>query len=423
MNNNQNLIMISALNIPYHIKTISLVKQGLIMMLIMALLSLVLPARTFSQTDGEPDISLDLNIDEQLSNAQVISLTSLGIDRRGRGQQLARLMLRNNENRKVNDLYFNFVVESSQHGQIATGYQSNNRPFSLDANQVVNTNNNMIQDGINQIEEKLYFDSELTSSGEELYNELEGSTRLPNDIYTLNVKITQNQNLEAGGNVVAEATATIGSTPSVEMRDIYLQTPGGETGEEAIINTSYPEFAWDGGAPNATYRLLVVEDNESDSPEDLIQSAKSTQAALVESGGSGEGSLLEFENVDALLNRSTFQYPSSGVQSLESGQTYYWQVIAMIRGAGQTEEVSSEIWSFSLESGPGDVGEIQEEQLQTMLEELLGTEQYNQLQDQGYDLQSIIINGQTLEGPAAATRLSNFMEKVRTEEVTVTVEQ
>lgn len=393
--------------------TKSPLKSGLTLAISIALFTLLFPINTHSQ----PDISLDLSINKQLNNAQIISLTTLGIDRRGRGQQLARLILRNRDNKNVDNLYFNFTVETSQHGVIATGYQRNPHPFSLDANQVVTTNNNMIQDGINQIEEKLYIDAELTKSGEDLYNDLEGSTRLPNDIYTFTVTITQNRNLESGGSVVAQTSATIGNTPSVEISDIYLQTPGGVVGEEARINSSYPEFAWDGSS-NATYRLLVVEDNGTDSPQDLIQSAKSTEPVL-ENGTSGQGTLLEFEHADVRISRSTFQYPTSGVQSLESGNTYYWQVIAIIKGAGQTQEVTSEIWNFTLESSSGTDQIRQEEQLQTMLEEMLGAEQYNELQEQGYDFQSIVINGQTLEGPAAVARLSNFMRKVKSEEITV----
>jgi len=395
-------------------------KHGLWFIFAVVLFSFLVPQHIYGQGDT-PDVTLDVTINQQLNEAQVISLSTLGIDRRGRGQQLARMILRNNENRSVDELYFNFSVESSQRGEIATGYQRNSFPFSLKPNQVVTTTNNMIQDGIDQIEQDIFIDAELTNAGEELYNDLEGTTRLPNDIFTLTVRITRNRNLQSGGEVVAQSSATIGNTPSVQINDIYLQTPGGEVGGEEIINTAYPEFAWD-AASNTTYRLVVVEDNGSGSAQDLIESAKSSQPAL-DNGSSGQGSLLEFENADVLIKQSSFQYPSSGVQSLEPGNTYYWQVIAMVQGANQTQEVNSEIWSFTLRSGTGPGSSVQRQEIQAMLEELLGTEQYNELQQQGYDLQSITINGQNLEGPAAASRLSNFMEKVRSEEITITVEQ
>lgn len=374
-----------------------------------------------AQTSEDPDIELYLTLDEQLNKAQVIGLTTLGIDRRGRGKKLAQMELRNNETTKVENLYFNIVVESNKHGEIANAYQENGSPFSLDANQVVVTNNNMVQDGIPQIEQNLYFDAELTESGENLYNELEGSTQLPSDVYTLTVTITQNENQRYGGTPVAQASATIGSTPSVDMRDIFLQTPGAEVGGGETVTTSYPEFAWD-GSPNAKYRLIVVEDNGSDSPESLIQSAKSSDPTL-ENGSTGSGSLLEFEHVDATIDRTTFQYPSSGVQALESGKTYYWQTIALIQGASQVQEISSEIWEFTARTGTGQNQISQNEELQNMLKRLLGPEQYNQLRQQSYRLEAITIEGQTLEGPSAMSRLSNFMKRVESGDVTVTVEQ
>ena len=373
---------------------------------------------TAAQTN---DVSLDVNAQSALTNAQVLSLASLGIDRKGRGQTLTTLVLRNNRSAPAENLYFNVFVRSSRIGLIAEALQIPAKPFSLNPLQIITTNNNLIQDGISGIPEELNFNSRLTSQGEEFINSLKGSTRLPNDVYTLEVIISEENNIQNGGIELARASTTIGgASPTADTRDLFLRFPGDVVGKEAIIFNSLPEFNWDGES-GIEYRILVVEKNGVDSPEALLQNAKSTQPTL-NNNQAGQGSLLAFENVDAIVNKASFQMPPNGVQKLEPGNTYYWRVIALIRGAGQIQEINSEIWEFSVitrEAGNEQLNAALQERLKVILD----AETYRQLKKDGFSLESIELNGQTFSDQTLPSKLQKFINRINNGEITTVVEQ
>lgn len=386
--------------------------------LIILLLALLLG---FAEANGQnPDVTLQIQTQPVVNNAQVISLATLGIDRRGRGQTLATMVLRNNGFDRVTDLYFNLEVKSSRF-QIATAYQRQGSPFSLDEFEVIVTNNNLIQDGISGIE-KLEFESEITDQGEEFINSLEGSTRLPGDIYTLKVTITQGANLAGGGNVVAEDIVTLGAnSSSAETRDIFLRFPGDVLGNEYVLNNSLPEFNWDGES-GIEYRLLVVRDDGENTAEAQLQIAASSEPAL-ENGSPGMGQLQEFENVDAIVEKSSFQMPPNGVQQFKAGEKYYWRVVALIRGAGTTQEINSEIWEFTLSDPGGNSTSSVADLLQQPLTTLIGPNMYNQLSKSGYKLSSIELDGQTYSGPSMVSELQTFVNRINRGEITAITSQ
>ena len=382
-----------------------------------------------NSVSAQPDVSLEVNLQQNLRKAQVLSLATLGIDRRGRGQTLARMIITNNETDRVSDLYFNVYVKTSRVGLIAEVIQEQGRPFSLAPNQIIITDNNMIQDGIQDIREKLVFEGEITTQGEDFINDLEGSTTLPNDVYTLEVIITQGANLESGGTEIASAVATLGGDqPSVETRDIYLVAPGGTAGTDNTLSNALPEFNWDGES-GINYRLIVVEDNGVDSYETLISSARSSEPAISDDPNTpATGSLFEYENVDAIVTSSNFQMPPSGVQELKPGNTYYWQVIGLLSGAGQTQEITSDVWEFSISENAagtgGSANEATQNEIFETLRLVIGPEQVTELQNQGYRLQAITIGGVTYRSSSVIrTQLANFADQIRSGEITVIVEQ
>jgi len=377
---------------------------------------------TATVSGQQSNISLQVNAQPSLTNAQILSLASLGIDRKGRGQTLATLVLRNNRPVRAENLYFNIFVRSSRIGLIAQALQIPEMPFSLPANKIITTNNNMIQDGISGISEELNFNSRLTSQGENFINSLKGSTRLPNDIYTLEIIISEGNNIQNGGVEIARASTIIGgSSPTAETQDLFLRYPGDVLGQEAIIFNQLPEFNWN-NEPGIEYRLLVVEKNGVDSPEALLQNAKSTKPTLVQEQ-IGEGSLLEFENVDAIVDKGSFQMPPNGVQKLTPGNTYYWRVIAIIEGAGQQQEINSEIWEFTVASRETGDNEQINAALAERLKTILGDDVYSQLKKEGYHLESIELNGQTFSGQSLPAQLQKFINRINNGEITTVIEQ
>ena len=145
---------------------------------------------------------------------------------------------------------------------------------------------------------------------------------MPNDQYSFAVRIYQ---VDEGGRreLLANETIQLGGNVSeggvIDELTILLRTPGDLVGAEAAITNPIPQLSWEGDA-SLTYRVLVVAGNGSDSPESLLESAKSSEATDI------GGSLLQFEYLDQNIQGNSLQYPTNGVQALVPGQLY-WQVV------------------------------------------------------------------------------------------------
>lgn len=359
-----------------------------------------------------------------LADAEILSLTELGVNTDGSGPVLVSVIIENLSDQKAENLFLEIVVSSGKEGTILEYTQDSDRPFSLRPFQSVYiTNNDVANEIFPGIEESIGFDGGLTPQGEDLIGELSGSTSLPQDVYSLEVTIFTfsdargRQNLATG---IAEiGGSSTGAKAVIEDSEIIPRTPGDAIGSESMITNPYPQFSWE-GSTNISYRLIVVEDNGQDSPESLLQSAKSSSPL------SEGGSLLEFENLDSFVEGTSFQYPSSGVQPLERGKTYYWQVSALKQSSSDRSEVLSEAWSFTLNdptdqssSGSPNENVTISEEVRTALIELIGQESFEQIQERGFTLESIEYDGQQFTGPAAALKLEELLQKIRDEKIVI----
>lgn len=354
-------------------------------------------------------LTLDVNLSPALENAQVLGLTSLGVDNRGSGPVLFSASLVNNTDEKLNNLFFEILVQAGKVGVLAQVTQQAAYPFSLEPRQVVfGDNNDIVNEQIPGIDDKMQFDGGLTPEGEEFVESLGGSTTLPNDIYTLTVTIYQVTN-ELGKETLATQTIELGGSEDgaiVDEKTILLKTPGDIIGAEVNITNPFPQFSWEGEAAN-TYRVVVVRANGQDSPESLIETAKSSAPT------NEAGSLQQFENLDVTVEGNTLQFPSSGVQPLTAGQTYYWQVSTEIQTAIGTEELTSELWSFKL-SAPSDnttLVEIDQDAFDALIA-LIGEEEFASLTESGYSFESIEVNNQIITGATALQLLTEILQKI-----------
>ena len=364
------------------------------------------PADLPAQNNG---IEIDLVLSPRLEKAQVLGLSDLSTQNRS-GAKLFDLVIRNTTSRRQEDLYFTIRFSADKVGLIAEITQVQERPFSLDPFQVVVADNNQLRTNIPGIEEVISLTGGLTGMGEEFFNDLKGATNLPSDEYTLELAVYQNNNSRNGGTRVAETVRTVGGGLVEEIGDLYLVQPGDVLGSGAVINSTLPVFRWEGPF-NIQYRLLVVRADGQNSPEALLQSAASSEPVLVDGRSSG-GSLLENEILDARVNNISFSMPPNGVQKLEPGGTYYWQVLALRETISGTSTTSSEIWSFTV-SDPGSeiTGGALNDQLKSILKQLLGEERYEELERQNFRFVSITIDGQTYEGPSAIQKLIEIQQK------------
>ncbi len=353
-----------------------------------------------------PVLSIEIDVSDQLQNSQVFGLSSLGLDEKGSGPVLISGLMQNLTSEKLENLYFEFRISTGKRGDIIHITQRSNWPFSLEPMQSVYVTNNAIKEEIIPgIEETMKFDGGLTPEGDALIEGLDGNLVLPPDTYSIHVVVFQISN-ELGRQDLAQASAEIGNTIGAETEDIFLRTPGDVIDGNVEITNPYPQFSWDGDT-DADYRLLVVNSSGEDSPESLLESAKSS---LPITDG---GSLLTFENLDVRVQGNTFQFPASRAQPLEYGLTYYWQLITSIQVGASTEEKSSEIWSFRL-AEPETSGEpaVIDNEVKSALIRLIGESRFKQLQDAGFSLQGLEMDGVPVVGTQVNIKLAEFLRKI-----------
>lgn len=361
-------------------------------------------------------ITMEFDIDESLENSQSVNAQSI-LANDLRGPRLYQLYLQNQSSTDyINDLYLRIVIESDAIGRIVEIGQVSGRPFSLDPGQQVYANNNNSGDGLPGIEEALLFNREFTESGREFYNELQGSSSLPADTYSVTVEIYQGS---INGELLVSQTDEVETNTVEDTRDFYLLSPGDELGAEAVISNQYPNFQWQGES-GIRYRLLVVESKSDESPQSLMEGAMSTDPTE-STGSSASGSLLDHEMLDVIVDGSGFQYPNSGVQDLEPGMEYYWRIISQIETNSGIEERESEIWNFTLAGlRASNAGEESDETARA-LERVLGN-RFEELQQEGYSFESIEVEGQVLQSAEAMQKVMELARKNEQGDISIVIE-
>ncbi len=367
---------------------------------------------------GQNGVRVDIRLSDPVTQAQVLGLSTLGVDRRGEGQPLGTLLIQNTTSEKQDDLYLHVKVTSTSEGTLVEMDQE--QSFSLSPGQMVQANNNRLQEGLPGIETTPTFSGGLTDAGEEFVNDLEGQTQLPNDQYTLSLAVYQGANRPSGGQRCDAARATVGSSPSADVASIYINRPGGEVGSglDPVINTQRPTFNW-AGESGLDYRLVVVQSGGQDSPETLIGSAEGTGPILV-GNNSRNNTLLEHEMADARLSSNSFQYPSSSVKQLQPGKTYLWRVSALVQTAEGENVIPSAIWSFSIADSQSDEPTEMSNEMQQALRDLVESDQFSTIQEQDMSPQSVIIDGQKYSGAEMERKLNEFLNRARRGEITIT---
>jgi|TARA_R100000455_G_scaffold29543_1_gene19746 hypothetical protein len=362
-------------------------------------------------------VNLDVEPSSILENSQVLSLTGLGIDAEGNGPSLISATIENLTGEKIDNLYLELIISAAKVGTIAEVTQSSSRPFSLSPFQTLYfSNNDLANERIPGISTPVTFSGGLTTEGDNFLSNLSGSTSLPRDVYSLEVilfRVTDARGRENLARDVAEIGGGDSGALSFDESEIYLKSPGDVAGSLAEITNPYPQFSWEGNT-GVTYRLLVVEQTGQDSPESLLQSAKSSSPI-----GEG-GSLLSFENLDVIVEGTSFQFPASGAQSLEAGKTYYWRILKTVQSSGDSEDVSSEIWSFTLKDASKVTATLPvSQEAEQAIVELIGQEAYQSLKNRGFTLESLSYDGQEFTGTAAGIKLDELLQKIRDEDIIV----
>lgn len=360
----------------------------------------------------EQIVSLEIDVSDILANSQFIGLTNLGLDSEGRGPILVSGFIQNISDTVVSDLFLEVKVFAAKIGEIVNVTTQDGFPFSLARGQSIYVNNNTLsQDGVPGIKETVKFEGGLTPEGDSFIENLDGSTTLPADTYSIEVNIRQKQ---ANGEklIIASVQAEIGGgVPFSESVDFFLRTPGDITDANVEITNPYPQFSWE-GEQGIEYRLVVVKGSAGDSPESQLQSARSS--APISEGGS----LLQYESLDVKVTGENYQYPSSGAQPLEPGQTYFWQLSTSIQSGNTSEERTSEIWSFKLaEPETVDAPITITEETKKAIQNLVGSGRFENLISAGYTMQSFQLDGVTYSGNQASIILAELLRKIESGDI------
>ncbi len=376
-------------------------------------------AAAFPIQAQDAQIFLELEMAPSLTRSQSIDVTSFMRGDDQRGPSMYRVFIQNEANNTpAKNLYLQRLWKSEKRGILSETYQEQSTPFELRPRQRILAGSKNLEKRLSQGRNQVNFEGGMTTAGEELMNDMGGTGQLPPDTYSLTINIYQGNNSQNGGVLVASAEQEFGGNLVANDQGFYLLSPGDVVGSGMEIFNAYPEFRWE-GSNGVAYRLIVVKAGGRESPESLIQGARSSEP-LRGRGVSGQGSLLDFEVADVTVRQPSYQLPSSGVQSLEPGGTYYWQVFAEIRGSrGSRETRSSEIWSFTLSSDASVLSSAQTRELERLLRRLSRDGQIPQLLRDGYGLWSVEIDGQTYSGTAALEKLTELVERANDGEISI----
>lgn len=346
------------------------------------------------------EIHLELEIDEQLRQAQRLDFTWIGVDGLG-GDPVGNILIENLEDHGLDNLFLYKRVEASGVGTLVELHQNRDEPFSLQPGQVTMADFNQLEDGLPGVPERIRFENDpgLTPEGDDFLRDLEGSTRLPRKVYTLTVGVYRDANRLEGGEELAKVSASFGADALGGFDDsIHLLSPGGVLGSSnAEIHTTRPFFLWEGDVQDE-FRLIVVEDT-GDDPETLIQNAISDDPVV---NSDTPGSYLDYEMADAVITNATnFTYPSFDVRSLEEGQRYFWQVFINVSTSDGEELIESEIFEFTVRDPHEDMTDATQQEILQLLEENLTGEELEELRrliEDDFEVGAVELEGRQYTG-------------------------
>ena len=337
----------------------------------------------------------------------MLNLQTFGVDIAAgtTSEALFWIELLNTTTRNIDNLKINIKIESTKDGLLLSAAQTN-RGFTLGAGKKVSGSSITLKDqGFPGIDGEIKFDAYtevedvMTSKGKEFFNKLTGD--VPNDVYKITLFLTRD------GVTVASNTQFLGVKPleAAQTVDFFLIQPGAEVGANQTIMTTNPNFRWD-GPRTGKYRLVVVNKakNSDETAEGLIQNALSS-SPTIEDGRSIGGSLIDNEIVDAIVNGVDFTLPPQGVQKLEEGQLYYWQIFYIANVKGVEELRGSTIWEFTV-ARPGENTATQEidNDMYLVLNGLIDDGLVNELKESGFKLMKIEYDNKTVTGSAMILR-------------------
>lgn len=257
------------------------------------------------------EVTLDIQL-VAAANLEVFFLEDLNITGGTTSEIVFRVTV-DNPDPPYNNCHYFFAMRDID-SYIASG-QSNQ--FTLDTG--VETFNNLDLTG----GQTLYSLDDYTISDEatEIEDKLMQTGYFPTGTYFFRLELWQDNQILASDEVSITITNPF---------DIYLITPSGSPASPALVTATTPLFAWTSSA--SQFRIRICE---------LTMEAMDPESVM-------EGRPHYETDPGAPLTTPSFIYPGAGVRPLESGHTYYWQVLSLVQTSSGLDEYPSPIGAFTV---------------------------------------------------------------------------
>ena len=247
-------------------------------------------------------------------------------------------------------LRLTFIFEDRFTGKVSEILQGQSKPFNIPATGLSLTNQDFFS-GAGEYGLDHYNLDEKTAG--DILDYVLSSGKIPAGRYEFIFRVFESQN-----NSQLDETAI--SFTITDQISIDLISPGEKAHISDVVHiyTKLPHFRWESNATE--FRLRVCEKMPgNNSPDEVMNNTP------------------RFESI--IENQKFVQYPVAGAFPLEVGQTYFWQVIALVATSNTTIEYPSEIWGFRIADAEEGANSGKHIQILNYLKLLLGDENYEQI--------------------------------------------
>ncbi len=308
-----------------------------------------------------PAFAQQVNITAQLTNPniRVFMLSDFNFTGTGSAAGEVFALTITSTSQQQEDCRLTMRIRSQSKGELASG---NTKVFAVEANAILRiTNQNLFTHAqIFSLE-----DYNIEQAGDDLKNSLLSTGKLPSDVYFFEFELTQ---LRTG--YLSQAVVSLDVTNPTTLD---LISPGADAGntEPPQLFTTLPFFRWESNIQ--VFRLIVAEKlqtiHDASSPQEIIQDRVRFDKRFRVDPSATAGSAAA--DGSEIIPSTAYQYPATGVWSLERGKIYYWQIIGIVESSGAPVELPSEIWAFQIGGAEGQMLRPEQQQILDQLNLLL----------------------------------------------------
>ncbi|PWN05335.1 hypothetical protein [Rhodohalobacter mucosus] len=359
--------------------------------------------------NSDPDSGLSVNVSiapdfDAVNIENLITLTFSSLNEK----PVVNYEIANNRSSGTARFLIETFIRSENEGLILRSSQNPNTVFEMDAGEILRFSNlDIIRGTIPGQSGDVKFDFVLTNRGRQLLSRLNEGAVVDEDRFYVDVRILPEDDYQA--EPVASSSAEI----ETSVPDVYLEIRGhGPTlnALSALESTdNLPSLRW--VAPqNQRYRLILASvDESSGAAENVLENRFRSEFNPRSVTDLRENILL-----DVLVDETEFQVPGAIEQQLVPGNDYVWQVGAEIATLKQTMQVKSDVWRFTIPE-PDTVNE----ELISILSEILGEDKVDDMVNQGYELQQVELGGEVYSAEEAVVILREMLQKIRNRRATI----